>query len=94
MGYLELALIGVGLSMDAFAVSVCKGLSMRKVDKKYMFVLAVFFVVSIDKQIRKRHDVIDSLGKRRHIEAVCRLYRCEWYMERWQRTAYGRPERT
>lgn len=42
MGYLELALIGVGLSMDAFAVSVCKGLSMRKVDKKYMFVLAVF----------------------------------------------------
>ena len=43
MGYLELALIGVGLSMDAFAVSVCKGLSMRKVDKKYMFVLAAFF---------------------------------------------------
>ena len=43
MGLLELALIGVGLSMDAFAVSICKGLSMRKVDKKYMFVLAVFF---------------------------------------------------
>ena len=43
MGYLELALIGVGPSMDAFAVSVCKGLSMRKVDKKYMFVLAAFF---------------------------------------------------
>ena len=33
MGFLELALIGVGLSMDAFAVSICKGLSMRKVDK-------------------------------------------------------------
>ena len=43
MGYLELALIGVGLSMDAFAVSICKGLSMRKVDKKYMLVLAAFF---------------------------------------------------
>ena len=43
MGFLELALIGVGLSMDAFAVSVCKGLSMRKVDKKYMLVLAAFF---------------------------------------------------
>ena len=43
MGFLELALIGVGLSMDAFAVSICKGLSMRKVDKKYMFVLAAFF---------------------------------------------------
>lgn len=43
MGFIELALIGVGLSMDAFAVSICKGLSMRKVDKKYMLVLAAFF---------------------------------------------------
>lgn len=43
MGFLELALIGVGLSMDAFAVLICKGLSMRKVDKKYMLVLAAFF---------------------------------------------------
>ena len=43
MGLLELVLIGVGLSMDAFAVSICKGLSMRKVDKKYMLVLAAFF---------------------------------------------------
>ena len=43
MGFLELALIGVGLSMDAFAVSICEGLSMRKVDKKYMLVLAAFF---------------------------------------------------
>lgn len=43
MGFLELALIGVGLSMDAFAVSICKGLSMRKVDKKYMLVLSAFF---------------------------------------------------
>lgn len=43
MGFLELALIGVGLSMDAFAVSICKGLSIRKVDKKYMLVLAAFF---------------------------------------------------
>ena len=29
MGFLELFLTGVGLSMDAFAVSVCKGLSAR-----------------------------------------------------------------
>ena len=43
MGFLELALIGVGLSMDAFAVSICKGLSMRKVDKKYMLVLGGIF---------------------------------------------------
>lgn len=43
MGIIELALIGVGLSMDAFAVSICKGLSMKKVDVKYMVVLAMFF---------------------------------------------------
>ena len=30
---IELLLIGVGLSMDAFAVAVCKGLAMRKVNK-------------------------------------------------------------
>lgn len=30
MGLIELFLIAVGLSMDAFAVSVCKGLAMPK----------------------------------------------------------------
>ena len=32
--FFELFLIGVGLAMDAFAVSVCKGLAMNKVNKK------------------------------------------------------------
>ena len=31
MGFLELFLIGVGLSMDAFAVAICQGLSMTKI---------------------------------------------------------------
>ena len=30
MGIIELLLLAVGLSMDAFAVSVCKGLAMRR----------------------------------------------------------------
>ena len=30
MGLVELFIIAVGLSMDAFAVSVCKGLSVRE----------------------------------------------------------------
>lgn len=30
MGIFEIVLIGSGLAMDAFAVSVCKGLSMKK----------------------------------------------------------------
>jgi putative Mn2+ efflux pump MntP len=43
MGIFELAMIGVGLSMDAFAVAICKGLGMKKVDVKYTIVLALFF---------------------------------------------------
>ena len=43
MGILELFLIGVGLSMDAFAVAVCKGLNMKKVNKLHCFVIALFF---------------------------------------------------
>ena len=34
MGFWELVLLAVGLSMDAFAVSICKGLSMKKATVK------------------------------------------------------------
>lgn len=40
---IELFLIGVGLSMDAFAVAVCKGLKMRKVNYKHTLIIALFF---------------------------------------------------
>ncbi|MBS6400746.1 MAG: manganese efflux pump [Atopobiaceae bacterium] len=43
MGIVELLLIAAGLSMDAFAVSICKGLGMKKVNLKVAFVLALFF---------------------------------------------------
>lgn len=43
MGIFELAMIGVGLSMDAFAVAICKGLSMKKVNVRYSVILALFF---------------------------------------------------
>ena len=43
MSFFELFLIGIGLSMDAFAVSVCKGLSMQRVDKKYTLYIGLFF---------------------------------------------------
>ncbi|MEG0070636.1 MAG: manganese efflux pump MntP family protein [Raoultibacter sp.] len=45
MGFIEIFLIGVGLSMDAFAVSVCKGLGMKKLNRKQALVIAVFFGV-------------------------------------------------
>ena len=41
----ELLLISVGLAMDAFSVSVCKGLSMKKIDLKGGVITALFFGV-------------------------------------------------
>lgn len=43
MGLIELVLIAVGLSMDAFAVSICKGLGMKRLDVKQAAIIAVFF---------------------------------------------------
>lgn len=45
MGIIEILLIGIGLAMDAFAVSVCKGLSMKKMDWKKAIIIAVYFGV-------------------------------------------------
>ena len=45
MGFIDIVLIGVGLSMDAFAVSVCKGLKMKVIDMRQCFVIALFFGV-------------------------------------------------
>lgn len=45
MGLLELLLLSVGLAMDAFAVSVCKGLSQKKVTLKAMLVCGIWFGV-------------------------------------------------
>ena len=42
---MELVLIGVGLSMDAFAVALCKGLSMHRVNYAHAAVIALFFGV-------------------------------------------------
>jgi putative Mn2+ efflux pump MntP len=43
MSITELLLLSVGLAMDAFSVSVCKGLSMKKLDLKGGVVTALFF---------------------------------------------------
>jgi putative Mn2+ efflux pump MntP len=43
MGILELLIIAVGVSMDAFAVSICKGLSVSKVRSRYVFNTAIWF---------------------------------------------------
>lgn len=43
MGILELFLTGVGLSMDAFAVAVCQGLCMPKLNWRHAGIIALFF---------------------------------------------------
>ena len=43
MGFFELILLAVGLSMDAFAVSICKGLAMKKADAKGMAICGAWF---------------------------------------------------
>lgn len=43
MGLAELFVLAVGLSMDAFAVSICKGLCMRKVTVKKAGIVGLYF---------------------------------------------------
>ena len=45
MTFTEILLIGIGLSMDAFAVAVSKGLSMQKINYKAGLIIALFFGV-------------------------------------------------
>ena len=45
MGFWELFLIAVGLSMDAFAVAICKGLSVRKLKFSHMLITGAYFGV-------------------------------------------------
>ena len=45
MSSIEILLIGIGLSMDAFAVSVCKGLSVKKLSIKNILLCGVWFGV-------------------------------------------------
>ena len=43
MGIIEIVLIGLSLAMDAFAVSICKGLSMKKMNWKSAIIISLYF---------------------------------------------------
>ena len=45
MGLWELFVIALGLSMDAFAVSICKGLSVRRCTARHMLICGLYFGV-------------------------------------------------
>lgn len=43
MGFIELIILSVGLAMDAFAVAICKGLSMSKMNWKKASIIGLYF---------------------------------------------------
>ncbi len=43
MGIFDLIIIAIGLSMDAFAVSICKGLSVQKIQPKHVLTAGAYF---------------------------------------------------
>ena len=43
MGFIELIILSIGLAMDAFAVAICKGLSMSKMNWKKAFIIGLYF---------------------------------------------------
>ncbi len=43
MTIIELLFIAIGLSMDAFAISICKGLSVQKIEKKHLVITGLWF---------------------------------------------------
>jgi putative Mn2+ efflux pump MntP len=45
MGIIEIILLGISLAMDAFAVSICKGLSMKKINWKKAIIIGLYFGV-------------------------------------------------
>ena len=45
MHYTEITIIGVGLAMDAFAVSVTSGVSIKNMSLNYALIIALFFGV-------------------------------------------------
>ena len=63
MGLIELLLIAVGLSMDAFAVSVTNGLCYKNVKLKWTFAMGLCFGCNADNRLFS--------GK-----YFCRLYLC------------------
>lgn len=43
MGITEMLLLSIGLGMDAFAVAVCKGISMKKMNWKKAIIIGLYF---------------------------------------------------
>ena len=67
MNFGEMFLIAVGLSMDALAIALCKGLSVEKVQKKHMVITGLWFGGShLERMKRKIENISDA-----HREKFC-----------------------
>ena len=49
MGFFEIFVIGIGLAMDAFAVSICKGLSIKQITLKCGINLNLILMIMWDQ---------------------------------------------
>ena len=45
MSLFEIVLLSIGLAMDAFAVAICKGLALKKINFRHVFVIGLYFGV-------------------------------------------------
>ena len=71
MGLTELLITAIGLSMDAFAVALCKGLCMKKINYHHSVIIGIFFGgipgrnaihrVVVGPSIRKIYNCLRSL---------------------------------
>lgn len=43
MNLFELLIIAIGVSMDAFAIAICKGLSVKELQNKHLFITGLWF---------------------------------------------------
>ena len=69
MNLLDVFFIGVGLSMDAFAVSICKGLKMKVIDLKHSHWIAFVLLLVIGVNMI-REALGDSEEEKEVIESV------------------------
>ena len=51
MNFAELIVLAIGLSMDAFAISICKGLSVEKLEKRHMVITGLWFGGNADHRL-------------------------------------------
>ena len=45
MGIIEQIFLAIGLAMDAFAVSICKGLSVKKIKPRHLVITGLYLAV-------------------------------------------------